>query len=148
MRQPTLALAVVGALLIAGLVAYTLRRPAAVTALPHAAKMLATPADTGGGEDMVKRALRLASIDPKHKDQWVDDIPDLDLAALAPGPRALFLRVANGRRCDCGCGFTLAGCRRFDDQCEFSGPRARALYDSVKAGRIARADGYPERPKI
>jgi len=149
MRQTTLVLALVGAILIAGLVALALRRPGAPrAAAPVAAKIISDPPDTARGEDVVARALRLASIDPKHKDQWVDDIPDLDLAALTPATRATFLRIANGRRCDCGCGFTLAGCRRFDDQCEFSGPRARALYDSVRTGRIASADGYPERPKI
>jgi len=77
----------------------------------------------------------------------VDDIPDLDLAALTGPERERFLRIANGRRCTCGCGFTLAGCRRFDSECETSGPRARALYDSVRAGQITSAQGFPERPK-
>jgi hypothetical protein len=76
----------------------------------------------------------------------VDDIPDLDLAALTPAERELFTRIANGRACTCGCGFTLAGCRRFDSECEFSGPRASALYDSVHAGKLTRADGYPAKP--
>lgn len=109
------------------------------------------PIDTaasGGeqGEDVIGRALRLAAIDSTRKTAWVDDIPDLELAALSPAARTTFLRIANARRCGCGCGFTLAGCRRFDTECEVSGPRASALFDSVRAGQITGADGFPEGP--
>ena len=92
------------------------------------------------------RALRLAGIDTTRKKQWVEDIPDLELASLTTAQRETFLRIANARRCDCGCGFTLAGCRRFDSECDKSGPRARALYDSVRAGWITSAGGFPGRP--
>jgi len=102
--------------------------------------------DADTGEDVVARALRLAAIDTTRKKKWVDDIPDLELASLTPEARETFLRIANGRRCDCGCGFTLAGCRRFDSECDKSGPRAQALFDSVRAGRITSADGFPEPP--
>jgi len=111
---------------------------------PPVAGPVAAPDDAG--EDVVARALRLAAIDTTKKRAWVDDIPDLDLAALTPAGRERFTRIANGRACTCGCGFTLAGCRRFDSECEFSGPRASALYDSVRTGKLARADGYPARP--
>lgn len=100
------------------------------------------------GEDVVGRALRLAAIDSTKKTAWVDEIPDLELAALSPAARATFLRIANGRRCGCGCGFTLAGCRRFDNECEVSGPRAQALYDSVSSGLLTRADDYPMAPAV
>jgi hypothetical protein len=103
--------------------------------------------DVDPGEDVVARALRLAGIDSTKKKEWVDDIPDLELASLSPAARETFLRIANGRRCRCGCGFTLAGCRRFDSECEVSGPRAQALFDSVRTGRVASAEGFPERPK-
>lgn len=102
---------------------------------------------TEPGGDVVADALELAQPDSiRRKTAWVDDIPDLELASL-PGPaRETFLRIANGRMCDCGCGYTLAGCRRYDTTCPVSGPRARALFDSVRTGRITRADGHPERP--
>ncbi len=105
-------------------------------------------ADGGGdaGEDVIGRALRLAAIDSTKKTGWVEDIPDLELAALSPAARATFLRVANGRRCGCGCGFTLAGCRRFDTECEVSGPRAQALFDSVRGGLLEHGEEYPEAP--
>jgi len=102
--------------------------------------------DPNAGEDVVARALRLAGIDTTRKKQWVEDIPDLELASLTPAQRETFLRIANARRCDCGCGFTLAGCRRFDSECDKSGPRAQALYDSVRAGWITSAGGFPGRP--
>ena len=105
-----------------------------------------TLADPDSGEDVVARALRLAAIDTTKKKQWVDDIPDLELDTLSPAARDVFLRIANGRRCRCGCGFTLAGCRRFDSECEVSGPRAKALFDSVRAGLVTSAEGFPERP--
>lgn len=104
------------------------------------------PDDTLAGEDVVARALRLARIDEDEKTRWVEDLPELDLAALDPAGREVFLRLANGRSCSCGCGFTLAACRRFDDQCEVSAPRARALYDSVRTGQVRSAEGFRTRP--
>jgi len=111
------------------------------------APALAADVASDSGEDVVARALRLAAIDTTKKKQWVDDIPDLELESLSGPARETFLRIANGRACTCGCGFTLAGCRRFDSECEFSGPRAKALFDSVRSGRIASAQGFPQRPR-
>jgi|SRR5882672_1332044 len=148
MRLPPRILEIVGAAVAVVLVAVALQRTLRfpVRRVPPPATAKAPRGEPG--DDVIARALRLASTDSTHKDQWVDEIPDLDLPALSPAARATFLRIANGRRCTCGCGYTLAGCRRFDAQCEYSGPRARALYDSVRAGAIARADGYPERPQF
>ena len=153
MRTALLILSLVGALAAVVLGAVVLHRSFGlpVRARPSGGDVVSTPSSStpdSGGEDVVGRALRLAARDTthKHKEDWVDDIPDLDLAALTPGQRETFTRIANGRRCTCGCGYTLAGCRRFDSQCETSGPRASALYDSVRAGKITRADGFPERP--
>jgi len=103
-------------------------------------------AATEPGDEVVARALEIARGDSLPHDDWVDDIPDLDLAALAETERTAFLRIANGRRCDCGCGYTLAGCRRFDPTCDVSGPRARALYDSVRSGHRFPIEGFPEPP--
>jgi hypothetical protein len=105
-----------------------------------------TPAPAAPAGDVVARALDIARGDSTHKEAWVEEIPDLELASLGPAARETFLRIANGRRCDCGCGYTLAACRRFDSTCDVSGPRAKALFDSVSAGRIASAEGFRERP--
>ena len=96
--------------------------------------------------DVVARALDIARGDSTHKEAWVDEIPDLELASLSAPARTTFLRIANSRRCDCGCGYTLAACRRFDSTCDVSGPRAQALFDSVLAGRITSAAGFREPP--
>jgi hypothetical protein len=111
-----------------------------------ASKRVAEPPPADPAGDVVARALDIARGDSTHKEQWVDEIPDLELASL-PGPaRETFLRIANGRRCDCGCGYTLAACRRFDSTCDVSGPRARALFDSVRTGQLSDAGGFRERP--
>ncbi|TMQ72150.1 MAG: hypothetical protein E6K80_03455 [Candidatus Eisenbacteria bacterium] len=81
-----------------------------------------------------------------EKSRWVDDLPEVDLAALSKAKRELFLRVVNTRRCTCGCGYTLAACRIYDATCEKSLPKVRAAYDSVARGSIADATGLRERP--
>src|SRR5215510_2757341 len=146
MRSPLRVLAVVGVLAAAGLAAWSLRGSFQMPVRePRRAAVDPVPVDDGG-EDVVARALRLASIDSTKKQEWVSDIPDLELVTLTAKQRELFLRIANTRRCNCGCGFTLAGCRRFDSECEVSGPRAKALFDSVHAGLLTSAEGFPERP--
>lgn len=102
--------------------------------------------DPNAGEDEVARALRLAAIDSTKKNEWVDEIPDLDVSMLSAAQLATFTRLANMRRCSCGCGFTLAACRRFDSTCDVSGPRVEALRDSVAKGLLADARGTRERP--
>jgi hypothetical protein len=141
MRNPFRLVVVLGVLAVAILAAIAIRGQFAP------AGRQAGGGFTEPGGDVVSEALELAQPDSiRRKTAWVDDIPDLELASL-PGPaRETFLRIANGRMCDCGCGYTLAGCRRYDTTCPVSGPRARALFDSVRTGRIPRADGHPERP--
>jgi hypothetical protein len=156
MRSPIRVLVLLGVLAVVGLAAIVLRGAfemplRARDASPAAPGREGAGAPAGGdvdaGEDVVARALRLAAVDSTKKKEWVDDIPDLELASLSPAAHETFLRIANGRRCRCGCGFTLAGCRRFDSECEVSGPRAQALFDSVRTGLVASAEGFPERPK-
>jgi len=161
MRSPVRVLALVGVLAAVALAAFVLRgsfemplrqrqaqssKASPTGDAPRALAGTPGPIDVDSGEDVVARALRLAAIDTTKKKEWVDDIPDLELGKLKPAAREVFLRIANGRRCRCGCGFTLAGCRRFDSECEVSGPRAQALYDSVRAGLVTSAAGFPERP--
>lgn len=158
MRSPVRLIALFAVLAIAVLAAVVMRRSfqmpvRSASDTPGVVLGPGEPAAENGGdaggdvdEDVVGRALRLAAIDSTRKTAWVEDIPDLELATLTPAARATFLRIANGRHCGCGCGFTLAGCRRFDTECEVSGPRAQALFDSVRSGQLTRANGYPETP--
>lgn len=99
-----------------------------------------------GPDDDVERALRLAGVDSTKKNEWVDEIPSADLSALDARRTEVFLRFANARRCTCGCGFTLAACRRFDPTCEVSGPLVAALLDSVARGLVSETRGLRERP--
>ena len=99
-----------------------------------------------GEETLAERATRLAAVDSTEKTAWLDEIPALELGMLSPQQREVFLRHANSRRCSCGCGFTLAACRRYDSECDVSLPRITALRDSVAAGQIRGAQGLRERP--
>jgi hypothetical protein len=80
------------------------------------------------------------------KSRWQDEVRGVDVAALDPARREIFLRAANAQRCTCGCGFTLAACRAYDLTCPVSLPRVESLFDSVRAGRIKSAEGLRERP--
>lgn len=97
-------------------------------------------------EDLVSRALKQAGGEDE-KSRWVDELQEVDLAALDQVSRVIFLRHANTRRCTCGCGYTLAACRIYDSSCPKSPPRVRALYDSVAHGLIVDASGLRERPE-
>lgn len=126
------------AVLAAGGTWFALRRQPAPAPVVQAA---------GEGEETpAMRAARLGAIDSTQKRAWVDAIPDLDLSRMSPAQRELFLRVANTRDCTCGCGFTLAACRRFDSECDVSGPRAAALAESVAAGLVRDTGGLRRRP--
>jgi hypothetical protein len=124
------------AVLAAGGAWFALRRQPAPAPVVQAA----------GEETPAMRAARLGAIDSTQKRAWVDAIPDLDLSRMSPAQRELFLRVANTRDCTCGCGFTLAACRRFDSECDVSGPRAAALAESVAAGLVRDTGGLRRRP--
>ena len=149
-RSPLRLLVLLGVLGVIAIAAFALRGSFQMPVREHASDPAGAPSASEAlvdtGEDVVARALRLAAIDTTKKREWVEDIPDLELASLPAAARETFLRIANGRRCGCGCGFTLAGCRRFDSECEVSGPRARALFDSVQSGRLTSAADFPERP--
>jgi hypothetical protein len=106
---------------------------------------IATPDTTS--DRTVDRALDLAGRDSSViRDRWHDEVAGIDLSGLDARRRDLFLRFANAERCTCGCGYTLAGCRATDMDCEVSGPRLVALRDSVREGWIRSAAGLRTRP--
>jgi hypothetical protein len=97
--------------------------------------------------DVIERALAQAAADSLAlKTRWVESVPDLDLDDLDEDRREVFLRLVNARACECGCGYTLGACRNYDPDCEFSGPLARALLDSIRAGHAFPLDGIRPRP--
>jgi hypothetical protein len=107
-----------------------------------------TSADSAGTERMIAEALEAAPqpVDSVQiKTGWRDDVPGIDLAAMTKAKQELFLRHANSQMCSCGCGYTLAACRKFDTTCPVSGPRVEALRDSIEQGLITSARGLRER---
>lgn len=143
-RRLVVMLAIVVALGAAAVVFRDSFRPAAPPTPPPA--VLEPETDTGPESD-AQRTMRLAGIDSTKKNEWVDEIPSVDLSGLTPARAEVFLRFANARRCTCGCGFTLAACRRFDPSCEISGPLVAALLDSVSRGLVTDARGLRKRPE-
>ena len=106
------------------------------------------PADTAVDDDAINRALLIARLDSvAFKSRWHDDVRGIPLEQLTTPQRKIFLQFANAERCTCGCGYTLAGCRATDMNCDISGPHLEALFDSVRTRRISRAHGLRQRPR-
>jgi len=106
--------------------------------------------DSTLGDEIVDEALRQIPgfVDSTaFKSQWVEEIDGVDVSALGAEQLEYFVRSANAQRCTCGCGYTLAACRRFDTTCPISLPIVEALRDSVLAGYITTAAGLRERPQ-
>ena len=97
-------------------------------------------------DQVIERAL--GSSGESDKTRWVSEIPNLDVSDLEAGRLAIFLQHANTQRCRCGCGYTLAACRVYDTSCDKSGPRVKALLDSVRQGRISDARGLRQPPRV
>jgi hypothetical protein len=70
----------------------------------------------------------------------MDEVRDVDASALSERQREVFVRYANARFCECGCGFTLAACRVYDPTCPVSLPLLERLRDSVAAGGVTRVE--------
>lgn len=152
-RARWIALVAVVALAAGLFVAVWQARPVRVPVAQPPARAPSAAADPG--ERAIEQALRdmpavqepRTSIDSTAiKQRWVEDVRDVDLALLDAPRREIFVRFANAERCTCGCGFTLAGCRSYDAECEVSLPRIRSLFDSVRAGLITRTSGIRRRP--
>jgi hypothetical protein len=98
-------------------------------------------------ESVIDRALAQIPVDSAViRVQWMDEVRDVDAAALDERQREVFVRYANARFCECGCGFTLAACRVYDPTCPVSLPLLEKLRDSVLAGRVRDLRGIRERP--
>lgn len=81
------------------------------------------------------------------KSRWVDEVKGVDVSALRPEQREIFVRFANAERCTCGCGYTLGACRTCDPTCPVSLPLVEKLRDSVLTGLIRSAEGIRSRPR-
>lgn len=115
------------------------------------ARVEPAPLDPGvedTSESIIDRALAQIPVDSAViRVQWMDEVRDVDASALTDPQRDVFVRHANARFCECGCGFTLAACRVYDPSCPVSLPLLEALRDSVAAGRIRSVRGLREPPE-
>lgn len=138
-----LVIAVALVAIVVGVALFAIRPQPAPAPAPAPAS---APARTSETETSDERAARLAAIDSTQKTAWVDEVPGVDVSRMTPERRTLFVSVANTRRCSCGCGFTLAACRRFDSECDVSGPIVARLADSAAAGLLRDPGGLRHRP--
>ena len=67
--------------------------------------------------------------------QFYDDLPDVNLAALQPEQRASLIQETNGTKCPCNCGLTLASCRNRDRQCQTSLNICKRMVDTMVGGK-------------
>ena len=141
-RTPQRVLGLVLLIVLAVAVGFAVR--AALYPTPRKAPVVIE--EDAGEESRSARAERLAAVDSSEKTTWVDEIPQFDVSMLTPQQNRLFIRFANAQSCTCGCGFTLAACRRYDSECDVSLPRVERLRDSVAAGLLTRVDGLREPP--
>jgi hypothetical protein len=68
----------------------------------------------------------------ERNDEFVTDVPGVDLAGLSSPQRDEALRRLNAEKCTCGCGLTLARCRSDDPSCGVSLPAAQKVVAAVK----------------
>ena len=124
--------------LLAGLVAWFANWRAVAPENPEPIDPLAAFDSTS--DAVIDRALGQIPVDSTElKQRWMDDIKQIEVAALTPRQLEHFVRFANARQCTCGCGYTLAACRTFDQPAD---PRGVARFDH---GRIHRQRRAPAR---
>lgn len=139
-RAPWIALAALLALVAGIAIAWQQTRPPRA----HPPAGAAEPA----GEAIEQALRQVAPIDSTaYKQRWLDEVRGVEVADLDDAGRELFVRLANGEQCTCGCGYTLAGCRASDMTCEMSSGRVQALHDSIRAGLLTGARGTRKRPR-
>jgi len=98
--------------------------------------------------DLEVRAL--AGLSVRARVEWLDEpgaielgeqadlteIPGVDLTGLSPAARAAVLQRLNTERCPCGCGLSIARCRKTDPTCDVSLPLARELVRRTADGAV------------
>lgn len=90
--------------------------------------------------------------EPGLPEGYVSDVPNVDWNGLDRAGRKRATRVMNGSQCNCGCGLTIAKCRRDDPKCPVSPGITANIIAALKAGRsdaeVAAAASGPVRPVV
>src|SRR5436190_1492865 len=63
------------------------------------------------------------------------EVPGADLSKLNEAQKKMALAIMNEERCNCGCGFTVAGCRHKDQACPVSPGLATSVVADILAGK-------------
>ena len=67
--------------------------------------------------------------------QFYNDLPDVNLAALQPEQRTSLIRELNATKCPCNCGLTLASCRNRDRNCQTSLKMCNEMVGKIVGGK-------------
>jgi cytochrome c biogenesis protein CcmG, thiol:disulfide interchange protein DsbE len=68
-----------------------------------------------------------------HADR-ANELPGVDLSKLTPEQKRVALHRFNAETCTCGCKFTLAQCRIYDEYCATSKPRTAEIVAAIRRG--------------
>lgn len=68
-------------------------------------------------------------------EQFYNDLPDVNLAALQPEQRTSLIRELNTTKCPCNCGLTLACCRNRDRKCQTSLKTCKEMVGKLLGGK-------------
>lgn len=71
---------------------------------------------------------------PSEK-EYIADVPNVDWSGLDSSERERATRILNHTDCPCGCGMTLAQCRRDDESCPHSPVLAATILADVERGK-------------
>ncbi len=66
--------------------------------------------------------------------QFYNNLPDVNLAALQPEQRTSLIRELNATKCPCNCGLTLASCRNRDRNCQTSLKMCNEMVGKIVGG--------------
>ena len=83
-----------------------------------------------------------------HADR-ASELPGVDLSKLTPEQKRVALHRFNAETCTCGCKFTLAQCRIYDQYCATSKPRTAEIVAAIRRGGEQKgvpAQAKPETP--
>ena len=61
-----------------------------------------------------------------------EEMPGVSMGSLSPAQRAEVVEELNNRVCPCGCKFTLAYCRKYDQSCRTSLTLAQEVVDALQ----------------
>ena len=81
----------------------------------------------------------------KHADR-ASELPGVDMTHLTAAQKTVALHRMNQESCTCGCKYTLAQCRIFDEACQTSQKRTAKIVEECAADAPAAKPSGSKRP--